>query len=404
MQDVISEDFRAVIELLVDVHGAKPTYLDEGLLAPLLSMAIIVLSTPSSAYFSAAERSIVTEFLRSTKPSTATYASLIAFVSRPDSKDPLNPPTSSAVTGFLLALPTVRLWATSLKSHRCFHHEASLWSAILSHFEALSFQAGIRQTTSCIGESETIRAELIASVENAELRSFGNKAATAADGLTRTPRKEPRNVTSGTPGEWRWEEVFGCWVMKTPAPIPTRRASSTCLKRVHDDDHTPTKRRRTDFGPRGLRMTSLLGDSSLKEGPHIEISRSPSPRSTLSPTPDNEFRSSSTPATLSPEDEDVDHATPDRNLIKKIGAAGRATVKRQCPDPRRSSFRSLVADALKHRVVLHRQKNPTRFLSHEDSGENMGPENDDFATDVYDTHELSSDDALDLFASRSSEM
>lgn len=412
LMDILRQATRVELKQSPDESDVNPTDL-------VACLCTLFLTTPARA-LSNRDMAQIVDFLRRTPSGTSTYTTLILLSLPEDAIQSLSD------APYWTAFAVVDRWAKSLRTRGCYLHEASLWSSFLSHVEHLTPEAGSRQTPlSSTGGLEQLRAKIIACVEEVERRTFGGTSASTPLRLPAyTPRKGP---AAAKPGQWRWEDTFDCWVAKTPAT--TQAAAATRPKRARsvEDTCSPVKRRRLldaphdEFASPLQRRRRALDDGALRgRQPHP----APSPHSSrtsasLSPTPPTRSKQAINLPLL--DDEKEGESDEGRIPIRPFAwpetpLAGKGPGRL---DRRQTiSFQTVVADALRNKVVLHRhprrhsdypmQRGPPSPIAEaqhlsSDAGGDEGSDFEEREDGICTSDQLSSDDALDLFAYMSSE-
>lgn len=414
------DEMKALANLLMDarqrdltlpVKNSEPSPIDL-----FICLSAVTLSSPSFQLLGDDEQGLIIKFALGTRPNTTTFSTLIALAAPSDCESPEDHSISLPHMSFSAALPSIRHWANSLRSYKCFLHEASLWSATLSHLEDLYSETSGLQLYASTREFEALRAEIIDLVEKAERRSFGECVHSDGALSACTPRKDLKDPGRG---EWRLDEMFGCWVMKTPVP-PVKTSGGHILKRPSaiTDTHAPSKRRRTHIGIREQCVSPAHSRTAFSDSYSIGRRRPRAPSlhssrtsASLSPAPSYEATPSFVSALsleLSDDDgEEDENVPPSPTRVIERPARSKGPICKTFPSRRGSgSFQTIVADALKNRIVLHPRRSQNR------SGTEGWPPldepsqddtQDSYAANICTADQLSSDDALNLFAYGSSE-
>ncbi|KAJ3538145.1 hypothetical protein NM688_g6560 [Phlebia brevispora] len=369
----------------------------------LVCLSTLFLDMCPSTVVSDCRYSMIVDFLRRTRPNTRTFATL-AVLSLPSS--PTDDPTQpcSDISDWD-AFATVGSWAEALRAKGCLLHEASLWSTFLSHVEGLLSELSLRHFPISFTRSlEELRSKVVNRVEEAERRTFGSYSRVAQALPAFTPRKGSGGATDV---EWRWDDIFDCWVTKTPATIKPAPRVSKRARSIEPID-SPVKRRRIqdDFQENyasPVQLRRALDDSVLRGRQARRGMDSPhSSRTSTSMSPSPLHRSKSAAGLQFPSDDEDDD---DIILMTPIRPFGRRKANLRPSDPgpldRRKSlvFRSIVADALKNKVVLHPKRHPEPLPLRTRAVDDV----EESDAGVCTVDQLSSDDALNLFAYMSSE-
>lgn len=365
----------------------------------VLCLALICTSSRHSTLLSPRNRATLKTMMRAhsgTNVDTFNSISSIALsnISKEDGNDHVL--MSGQVNASFASL---RKWGYCLRSHKLFLLEAWFWSNILAHVEDLCPEIGshydsMQHRRPFADELERLRKEIVGKIEEAERRHFDDGP--AGDASEQTPSKAA-SVIKGS--QFRWEELFGCWVLKTPLPVKPRRqpkrtlAADTDGEEDGDLDRHDAKRAcypETPTKPRAPSVSSSISLSSYASSRSSRMTMSISPR-----------KSNLSSRLTTPDEQENATARP----VSKMTAARR-----------RSSFASILADARSNRVVLHAADDDDDDLgavSHKGSHSRVAPEDQGRSRpkprvaglcppDVCDVNQLSSDD-LDLFAYRLSE-
>ncbi len=472
------DEFHMVVELLIQarcagLHLNPHVNGEQELSARILSNAIICLSTtclssPLHASIPEYDKRELLALLHDSRPNGDTYNTLVAlaFPGSSHSSDELSgirmlPPALYSAMSILHA------HATFLRKKQCFLLEASLWSNALSCLETLCPEFNDHHRTADHGldlppntpksrnvyadELENLRVEIIGLVDTAERRCFGDEKASGVS-FSCTPRK--RQGVHGKEGEWRWEEMIGCWILKTPATAPAQKVRKR-QPQGEDEEQAFVKRKRIGQGQDGANSPSLplslskrtnTGDqsrawsitststSSYTSARSSRMSHSRSPRrlplsisSSLVTTP-SPSTPSFQPYSSKGGECDFENENPGVSLPvarHKLKVIDLLTGKPPLRSRRLSSFETLLSDALTNSTDLHpkdgskmrggrrnqrvSQVNPTQNLQQvieiidSDTDEQPGLAMDDSERGVPRADQLSSDDVLDLFAYMSSE-
>ncbi|GJE95925.1 hypothetical protein PsYK624_121170 [Phanerochaete sordida] len=319
-------------------------------------------------------------------------------------------------------------WASTLRAHAYHLREASFWASALLHVEHLTPEPGTHYDpaahhTSLLASLARLRCAVVQRVDAAEARCFAHAGAAPADTNSQTPRRAPA-------GAWRWEDMLGCWVQRTPAPALAPAAGAGSKRRslagpAAREDARPAKRaRRTDEALREgragaphaperpgetrqlfARAHSVASSASTASAGRPDLSHAP--RAPAASVVSSSVESSRLPT---PQDDDDDP------FLTKPPAKPAPTAAAAAASRRLSNFASILRDAQRNRVVLHadssddegawlrdadahgpktRHVPPVRLAERAEEDEGWD------ARGALD--QLSSDDVLDLFAYRSSE-
>ncbi|CAL1708235.1 unnamed protein product [Somion occarium] len=267
----------------------------------------------------------------------------------------------------LMLPPSIDELATypkALRIRSLFAQEAPFWSSVLRHVEALAFN--------CPGSSPhphrafllSLRAELVARVEEVEHLQFKANLAT-------TTYSGKNSALSGAEVEadWRWEDLVGCWVRKTPI-VPKRR------KRLRPNGESPAHIRRLqlkrssleEWAPSCTQGWDVFNDAgkiqNLKRRRTDSIARqsekSSSASSSMSTSSHGTLFSTGQSTVVPPSNTsrrkrarspDTPPSSPAPSIdLEDIPPRSKLTASK----PRRiSNFSSILADAQMNRVVLH---------------------------------------------------
>jgi hypothetical protein len=372
----------------------------------LLCLAVLCLSFPHtsaiSSYRTAAPTSILYEYCGANIDTFNPITSIsLSHIAKDDSNDHVQ--MAVEVQSRFTAL---RDQATLLHSKRLFLLEAWFWSKVLSHIESLIPEINTRHDTSLyrtafLDELERLQRETVKNIEDAERLHFANSSIAAS--IDQTPSK----VASTARGsQFRWEELVGCWVLKTPLPVKTRRSQKRAASDMAGEDRTID-----NLGEHvaNLKRQRIL-ETPLRPGT-LSRAGSTSVPSEIPAQSSLELRISSSHMTPSTEEKEI--------VARETPVAG-PTFANKKVGRRQSAFTSLLADARASRVVLHTKadddddvKDMTEQSSHarsnlEEWRTNRKPPKPSVTRsprdsyDSYNSREPSSDD-LNLFAYGSSE-
>ena len=417
--DLLEEHLQELVRLTQVVSSLQLPHLESSI-DNALCIATLTLSALGPE---AKEVALLVKIIRKVPPRTSTFTKLISLAcgTTPD----FSSPGSTALAPFSAAIHVVRGWAASLRARRCFVHEASLWSTALSYLETLCSAHDGLYAAPATHDFETMRDELVGLVEQAETRSFGGASIVDSPSVA-TPRKDPQ-----TAQKWRWEELFDCWVVKTPATSMPAAGRHQVKRTRHAVEGPPVKRRRTDMGPparprASSQLRPALGTNTTTDRPDLVAD---SEHASSSSSSSIASLSSQTPAISAPPvrrgwpildygDEDGDDlfdervpASPtptSRKPVRRVTIGPCEELARVTQQQKSTPFRTLIADAMKNRVVLHTGYTPrksclpssrrlqSRFPVPAEM--NFPPSSPTLAFDTF-----SSDDALDLLAHSSSD-
>jgi len=279
-------------------------------------------------------------------------------------------------------MTSLQQFSTAFQIHNLLQLDASLWGCALRVFE--SAPKGTSK------EMETIKLLLIDAVDEAERRLFGAGALDSSPAV-RLPGQSKRS--SGAhyrrpSGEWEWEEMVGGWIQKTPIHAQKKR------KTTHVDLHeSPVFIQR--LLRRGAQRNSLNGATisvkSARSALRSSASKASNSRS------DNYAKSNDSSGW---DEEDEENVPPSSPMEER-----RSTLK-----PRHSNFSSILADAQRNRVNLHKSKPPSvTAVKKPASSSGVLPKSQQsrlpltqkrFSVPAFCLPEaaLTSDDSMDLFA------
>lgn len=282
-------------------------------------------------------------------------------------------------------MTSLQQFSSALQMYNLLQLDASLWACALRVFE--NAPKGTSK------ERERTKLLLIDAVDEAERRLFGAGSFDSSPAV-RIPGqiKRSRGAHYRRPsGEWEWEEMVGGWIQKTPVHAQKKR------KTVHI----------------GLRESPGFIQCLLRRGAQRYItkgatvpSKLKSAKSALGSTSSRASDFPCLPSLQGSEDyaesnddsvwgeEDEENVIPSSPMAER-----RSTLK-----PRHSDFSSILADAQKNRVNLHKHKpHPTSAMKKRvSSGVLSRPplaRKRFYAPAVYPPEAaLTSDDSMDLFA------
>lgn len=363
-----AEDFEFVVDMLLEVGSLN--HLRNSVTTSLRDMVqcltVLCLTSPSHRFRTSDQEHALSRLLRGTSPSTEAYEGLVGLILE-------DLPSLILET----VIPTLEEWALPLRLHALLVHEASLWAGALRFLED-QFTPGAQDVpapTIHIQTFERLRAQLVDRVEDAESRCFG---ATASNSES-LPTKKPEE------GEWRWEEMVGAWIRKSPLITRTiqrpklqrelRALQGNRRKRSSIDDEltSPSRNKR-------LKPTSPLTSSISSASSSYPSSRSSRVSPSLSPSKTSwSIQDDWTPPS-SPLLSDSENVTPKPHIPESWRGV--------------SNFDSMLADAQLNRTVLH-----THDISHPKPITTVQFQaNDTFGgRRISWPQNLSSDDALNLF-------
>ena len=402
------DEFASIVDYLVtsralgihlcddDAHSESPFREVQDILACLATQC---LASPLLASRSAHDVEELVSLLKDAHPVTSTYDDLVIATFAPE--EPASSPVRPVDRSLLGAVRSLRRYASALHEHDLRALEASFWACALRHFErdvSVSSAAGGR-------ENERIRYELMDEVNTAERRFYGSRS--SRHGSSSNENEDAGDGLEGS--EWEWEDLFGCWVRKSP-PAKQREMAPNVRPRT-----------RLSTGSQPLRAPALIRTTSASAPPRTAIARRSVPvRSTSSRKPvSRTSTSTSTSATISissdssthsrslspdtevslDEDEDEDEEDEDDSYedFDEILAPKK---------PRREwNFRTLVADAQKNVINLREEKAAERAAAARRAasqtwnlGRGVGRDKVRRQSAQNMAGEPSSDDVLDLLA------
>lgn len=344
--------------------------------------------------------------LQELKPSSYTYEPLIRNILQ-DLGLIMDPP---------YVLSALEQWASGLRSHSLLTQEVCLWTSALQSIDSCTLAGGTSSSNASplkslrVQDFEILRIELLSKVEYAEDNCFGE-----TDSMPVDP-SERRNMLGD--GDWVWEEMVGTWVKRSPlvvkktkkaAPLLQRELRSLLPNRASrkrlSDEHAsansgkrqkiePIKYPTSESSTNPVSSASSSSSSSYRSSRSSKMSRSPSPTRVRGVI--------------------VDITPPSSPLSPSLagGVEVEASWKPSPPTAMRriSNFNSILADAHSNVTVLHRHSKsrthskkrhslPNPLPSHHRSPRKLKPSNLDPKRTV--ATDLSSDDALNLFAASS---
>ncbi|KAI0075351.1 hypothetical protein K474DRAFT_1699100 [Panus rudis PR-1116 ss-1] len=140
------------------------------------------------------------------------------------------------------SLSILQSWVSRLRAHALFSHEAALWSSTLRHIENMAFATPGDQTYMPLSKAEqsrltALRVQLVDLVEEAERLQCRQASSSSSSPSTSSSSSvpSPRAEVLETDEEWRWEDIVGCWIKKTPLVPKTRvfrnKVDVVCKKR-----------------------------------------------------------------------------------------------------------------------------------------------------------------------------
>lgn len=446
LDDCGAEEARVVSRLVVEAEAMgmfDPLCTDpDSLSGVLVCLATLFMGAPLGALLSSAIRAQLLAALRRMSVNAKSHAfdTLVLIAIPLESKSEGN--SSSLVANLRsTTIPAIRNWARTLRDCACQLLEASLWASAIHHIEILSPETGSHYDPAC---HNTLLAQELQRL-TAELVSMGEEAERCLDGVARQLTTQTPRRRTLQDGEWRWDDMFDCFVQKTPACVqsPPKKAAK---RRYTDDVDGALSAKRTRVRSPGTtslsaapRMQGRATDfaslpSSRASSVAVRASASFAPRASSS-------RSSTTPCPLSPGRAPASTSTSSvssassassassrlatptddqENLFFDRGGSGvqTATVSARTQPSRRTSghsnFTSILRDAQMNTVVLHPRRSgataPPRAKvarSQDRSSSRASPvavsdqaeEDTEVLADgaVFNAEDPSSDDVLDLF-------
>lgn len=424
------EEIASLAEILVHASSYElarfPWSADAQVLPESLAcLSTMLLAAPMTSLLTTTARLSVHSILRRLQGRLETYGILVDVALSHLSK---NDGDCSAAPALLASscIQSLSKWTRSLRDHSYHLLEASLWSSALSHIESLTPEMGSHYDPAVhhhafLSGLERLRYEIVRRVEDAERRCFDENAKLGTSD-SQTPRKDKLSKD-----QWRWEDLVGCWVQKTP--MVASPAAGTKRRRSALDDAPPAakpkygrqtmealsdrtarrdvalekRRPPTRAGSVASSSTSAPAGRSRHAGPSaVQRSRSPArPPSSASAS------ASASSSRLSTPHDNQENACPSRSSTAAPAASRR-----------KSNFASILRDAQVNRVVLHAASSDDEGawlrdscsaasrplpLAHPDEQDDEDETDLGTAHGVYSADHVSSDDALDLLAYASSE-
>lgn len=409
------EEIEIISDILVCANASGLHRLHWLVDAEVLTDAIVCLSTmsvasPTSSYLSPAALASCHSILHGIQPKPGLFDILVA-VTNPQmpgaEEHHLQTPTNIISS----TVPALQRWAHILRDRSYHLLESSLWSSALNYIESLTPETGSHydpasHRTAFISELERLRYEIVRRVEDAERRCFNND-----EKLQVSSAQTPRKGNLSNDG-WRWEDMVGCWVQKTP--ICTAHAIGTKRRRSVVEDAMVAEKH-----PR-------IGTLSAPP-----VSRSAKPKKRKSSIRAGSVSSSATTGSSEPPCSSMSHRRLTRTSFAALpspqtstpsmdqeNAFSRLPRTKYAPSRRMSNFTSILRDAQVNRVVLHAgtlgdenvwrgDSNGAMKRSTSAGRSSLSDDEDEddpkTAAGVFSTDHPSSDDALDLFAYRSSD-
>ncbi|KIP08263.1 hypothetical protein PHLGIDRAFT_384620 [Phlebiopsis gigantea 11061_1 CR5-6] len=376
----------------------------------IASLSVMCVASPTSAYLTLAALDSCHSILRGVEPKPGLFEILVA-IATPQTPENDAPSTMKFLS---FTIPVLQGWAHALRSHSYHLLESSLWSSALTHIEGSTPEIGSHYDPASHHnifhtELERLRCELVRRVEDAERRCFNDRGELQVLS-TRTPRK-------GTlaDGEWRWEDLVGCWVQKTPVcGAPALRAKRR--RSAREDPPLTTKHARREIAGPSARNAVTMPRRRLSERAASVSSNTTSSTATIVPRRPSMFhRRSSRPSSAQSSATSSRLPTPcDENVLP-----ARPARKKPSSSRRTSNFVSILRDAQVNRIVLHSDRLEDddgawlrasgdvmkRYpaITQSDLSEDEADASLDADDHLLTAEHPSSDDVLDLFAYRSSE-
>ena len=390
--------------------------------AKLLAESIICLTTiclapPFAPLLSAHVLSNLHSILRDTRATPETFDILVA-VTMPQTTKSEGEGSPTSILSLSNSVTVLDDWARALRNHSYHQLEASLWSSALGHIESLTPEVGSHydpatHRSAYVAELERLRYDIVQRVEQAERRCYADDATIQFISTVETPKKGAL-----VNGQWRWEDLVGCWVQKTPVCAAPMAGAKRRRSVVEDaPEHQGQKQpRRTGGGvadeavtrhPTARETTSQARAGSVASSAGIAPVRRASSISRPRCSRPSSASTSAESSRLPTPTDDQENTSPRRPVEAKHASSRR-----------KSNFTSILRDAQMNRVVLHADGSDDdegvwlRGESHrlgarwpsvrqpDVSNDEMGPED---AASVLDDNPLTSDDALDLIAHQSSD-
>lgn len=330
---------------------------------------------------------------------------------------------SSTLDSIVFAHSTISAlerWACVLRGHAYHLLEASLWSSALVHVEHLTPEMGSHYNpaahhSALIAELGRLRHEIVQRVEAAERRCFTyGRGGSGQAASAQTLRKDTL-----ARDQWRWEDMVGCWVQKTPVRTAGSKRRRDAVEDAQISAKQQQRRRKEErlaawSAPRNtspdsdgrrssvrVRADSIAFDDCTTAARRSGSLTAPHPRSSVAPSSTSTSVDSSRLST--PQDDE------------NRSSSARAAREKAAPSRRLSSFVTILRDAQMNRVVLHADSSDDEGAWLRDTHEpkmrapivrsEVCQDEDD--ADLVDARAMenqpSSDDVLDLFAYRPSE-
>lgn len=329
------------------------------------------------AYSLADYDSRLLRLLREVSPIPTTFSQLVEHMYR----------NRNSAQDFMTSL---QQFSTAFQIHNLLQLDVSLWNCALRIFE--SAPKGTSK------EMETIKLLLIDTVDEAERRLFGAGALDSSPAV-RLPGQSKRS--SGAhyrrpSGEWEWEEMVGGWIRKTP--IHAQKKQKTTHINLHE---SPVFIRR--LLRRGAQRNSSNGATisvkSAKSALISSASKASNSRLPLSQGSDNYAKSNDSSGWDEEDEENEENVMPSSPMAER-----RSTLK-----PRHSNFSSILADAQRNRVNLHKPQPPSVSAVKKPASSSVLPKSQQSRLPLAQKRffvpavclseaALTSDDSMDLFA------
>ena len=378
----------------------------------IASLSVMCVAPPISAYLTPAALESCHSILRGVEPKPGLFEILVA-VATPQTSENDFPSMAKFMSS---TIPVLQRWAHALRRHSYHLLESSMWSSALCQIEGQTPEIGSHYDPASHhnelhSELERLRCEIVRRVEDAERRCFNDRGELQVLS-TQTPRKGTLSK-----GEWRWEDLVGCWVQKTPVcAAPASRAKRR--RSVREDAPLTIKHAKRETTDPSVRNAVAMPRRRLSERAASVSSSATSSTATIAPRrPSISHRRPSKPSSVQSSATSSRQPTPcDENA-----PPARSSRKNHSSSGRLSNFASILRDAQVNRIVLHSDRlddedgawlrdsgdvmkrypaatQPSLSEGEDDAGADLDVEDHFLAAE-----HPSSDDVLDLFAYRSSE-
>ncbi|OBZ68332.1 hypothetical protein A0H81_11771 [Grifola frondosa] len=422
----VREEFQAVVGFLIYVDSLELHLTREEVAMSELCLvdALICLATSclSSPVMPVCDVPALQNFLRRAKANSESYKSLLELVFVPPPLCPLfgpgtsNPldntptPPPSDIPSYREGMHALHVFASSLHAQSLARLEALLWTSALRHVEDLSVMTPVS-----LREIEGIRMELVDLSEAAERRCFGGHTTHERDGGSSHSTPVASSSQHGTESEWEWADMVGCWVLKSPrresvsqGPPKKRKLERAAHGRGADNEEREVRTHRS----RSQMQHSTSVHSSRASSRGTEGERSTHPKPASDSDERQSTRTSFVPSKRRSAHGDAGDDTADEENVAPCDSVSSVGVK--FPTRRLSNFATILSDAQMNIIVLHPKGRPSELkrqrlssLTADDPAEEVPPHRLSLHVDssperpsrgVCSVNQLSSDDALDLFA------